>query len=51
MRTTIIMLIKEKIGSIAFDVFLWANNMKDNEYWNIIYEQEKEYRKEQDLIL
>ena len=43
-KLTIIEKIKSFIGKIGWILFLWANNMTAEEYWEIIFEQEKLYR-------
>ena len=35
--------LKEFIGNVAFDVFLWSVSMTNEQYWRTIYLQEKRY--------
>lgn len=36
--------VREFIGGIAWDVFLWSIRMTTEQYLDVIYAQEKEYR-------
>ncbi len=40
-KQNIIDRIKEIIASMAWKVFLWANGFSQEQYWKMIYEQEK----------
>lgn len=37
--------IKDFVGAVSFKIFLWSISMTKEEYWNAIYEQEKELEK------
>ena len=37
--------LKEFIAGVAFTVFLWASGMTQDDYWHVIYIQEKNRRK------
>ena len=34
--------LKEWIGGIGFDLFIWSNDMTQDQYFKAIYEQEKD---------
>ena len=40
-KSTLLEKIRDWIGGISFDIFLWAGKMSADEYWNKIYEHEK----------
>lgn len=42
-KRTIIQIIKSYLAGIAFRVFLWGNELTEEQYWKEIYEQEKDY--------
>jgi len=44
-RETLIEKLKCKIASIGWKMFLWGNSLKQEEYWERIYQQEKDYKK------
>lgn len=34
--------LRNLIRRIGWSLFLWSNKMSEQEYWNMIYEQEKD---------
>lgn len=42
-KHTIFDKLREWIGSLGFGVFLWSIKMSQEQYWNVIYRQEKQY--------
>ena len=40
---SILEIIKQKIASVGFKLFLWGNSISEEEYWKQIYEQEKQF--------
>jgi hypothetical protein len=40
--------LKSRIGSLAFNVFIWSIEMTEEEYFDIIYEQEKRLKEKTD---
>jgi len=43
--------IKQKLASIAWLVFIWGNEMTDEEYFETIYELEKAHKKMNNIPL
>ncbi len=46
-KETIIEKLKDIIAGIAFRLFLWAAGRTQEQYWQEIYEQEVNYKKEE----
>jgi hypothetical protein len=44
MRTTLYQKLKTYVGSFAWGIFLWSIGLTEEEYWKLIYEQEKRER-------
>lgn len=40
--------LKSRIGAVAFNIFIWSIEMTDDEYFDIIYEQEKRLKEKTD---
>ena len=40
-KLNIIEKIRNWIGRVCFDIFLWSEKMSADEYWNKVYEHEK----------
>jgi len=38
--------IKRIIAKFSFNLFLWASGLTDEEYWDQIYQQEKQFKRE-----
>lgn len=47
-KSSLIDKIKTLIANIGFKLFLWANQLTQEEYWKAIYEQEKRYNQEKE---
>lgn len=47
MKDTIPQRIKSFIASLAWRMFVWSNNSSEEEYWEMIYNQEKNKREEE----
>jgi len=43
-KETIIKKIKQWIAGIGFSLFLWGNNTTEEDYWEEIYQQEKNWK-------
>jgi hypothetical protein len=43
-KDTILDIIKDKIGKVSWNLFLWSIDRTAEQYWNDIYEQEKHYQ-------
>lgn len=43
-KQTLIQWFKSFIASIGFKMFLWGNGITKEEYWQDIYEQERQFR-------
>lgn len=43
--------IKQWIAGIGFRLFIWGNETTEENYWLDIYEQEKRWRKSNDIKL
>lgn len=50
-KLNITSLIKVKLASFGFKLFLWGNNYSEEEYWEIIYQQEKAFKKDNNFKL
>lgn len=46
-KVTFIEIIKKKISSIGWVLFIWGQGISKEEYWQRIYEQEKKYQESQ----
>ena len=40
--------LKLRIGEVAFGIFIWSIEMTDEEYFDVIYEQEKRLKEKTD---
>ena len=49
-KETLLERLKRFLGSIGWKLFIWGNNFTQEEYWERIYRQEKEYKKRQKKI-
>ena len=47
MKDTIIQRIKSFIASLGWKMFIWGNDFTEEEYWEMIYNQEKNKREEE----
>ena len=47
-ETRILEKIKQRIGALAFGIFIWSIEMSEDEYFDAIYEQEKRLKEKTD---
>jgi hypothetical protein len=40
--------LKSRIGALAFGIFIWSIEMTEEEYFDVIYEQEKRLKEKTD---
>jgi hypothetical protein len=43
-KESFIQRIKSRIASIGWKLFLWGNSYTEEQYWEMIYKQERDYR-------
>lgn len=43
-KQTLLEKLKSKIASLGWKLFLWGNSFKQEEYWERIYQQEKQFK-------
>lgn len=43
-KRTLLSELKQRIASIGFKLFLWGNDTTEEDYWEEIYQQEKNWR-------
>ena len=44
MKTNILLEIRKFIATIGWKLFIWGSGITEEDYWEAIYEQEKNYR-------
>lgn len=50
-KETLLEKLKSKLASLGFKMFLWGSSFKEEEYWEIIYQQEKQFKSTNGLSL
>lgn len=45
-KETLLERLKRFLGSIGWKLFIWGNDFTQEEYWERIYRQEKEYKQD-----
>jgi len=50
-KLSIITVLKMKIASMGWKLFIWGNDFKETEYWESIYQQEKAFKESNGLSL
>mgnify|MGYP001575279770 CR=1 FL=1 len=48
-KHSLIIRLKEWIASIGWKLFIWGNSTTQEKYWEEIYEQEKAFKKEEEI--
>ena len=47
-KETLLERLKRFLGSIGWKLFIWGNGFTQEEYWERIYQQEKDYKEEKE---